>query len=64
MKPQSAVQHEVNIDGKEFVVTLVKTGKSTWRAWGDAWGRHIVQTGSSESSALTNWKANALAMNG
>lgn len=38
MKSQSPVQHEVNIDGKEYVVTVVQTGKSTWRAWGDSWG--------------------------
>lgn len=28
MKSQSPVQHEVNIDGKEYVVTVVQTGKS------------------------------------
>ncbi|HBX3158906.1 TPA: hypothetical protein MH654_10255 [Klebsiella pneumoniae] len=64
MKPQSTAQHEVNIDGKECVVTIVQTGKSTWRAWGDSWGHHIVEMGSSEQSALSHWKAKALVING
>ena len=63
MKSQSPVQHEVNIDGKEYVVTVVQTGKSTWRAWGDSWGRHIVETGSSEHSALSQWKQKAKVIN-
>ena len=62
MKSQSPVQHEVNIDGKEYVVTVVQTGKSTWRAWGDS-PRHIVETGSSEHSAFS-LESKALVMNG
>ncbi len=63
MKFNSPVPREVNIDGQDCVVTIAQTGKSTWKAWGDCWGRHVVVTGSSENNAYSNWKNNAHAMN-
>ncbi|WP_285110949.1 hypothetical protein [Leclercia adecarboxylata] len=64
MKSQIPVQREASIDGKDCVVTIVQTGKSTWKVWGDSWGRRVDATGSSEANAYSNWKAKALAMNG
>lgn len=64
MKSQTPVQLDASIDGENCVITIAKTGKSTWKAWGNCSGRRVDATGSSESSAYSHWKDNARAMNG
>jgi hypothetical protein len=44
------------IDGEECVVHVVKTGAATWRAYGDFRGKHISQTGRTDSQALATWR--------
>lgn len=64
MKSQAPVQREANIDGEDCIVSIVRSGKATWKAWGGCSGHRVDATGTSESSAYAHWKANAKLMNG
>jgi len=44
------------IDGEDCSVHVVKTGVTTWMAYGDFRGKHISQTGRSDSQALDAWR--------
>lgn len=44
------------IDGEQCSVHVVKTGATTWQAYGDFRGKHISQTGRSDSQALDAWR--------
>lgn len=52
-------EREVTVDGESLLVRVVKTGKVTYRAYAEFRGRHIDQTGSSESSAIEKWRRKA-----
>jgi hypothetical protein len=53
---QEPKKHEVTVDEETYIVWAVKSGKSTWTAYGDFRGRYIRKTGGSESSAISSWK--------
>jgi len=44
------------IDGEECSVHVAKTGATTWMAYGLFRGKHISQTGRSDSQALDAWR--------
>lgn len=44
------------IDGEQCSVNVVKTGATTWKAYGDFRGIHISQTARSDSQALDAWR--------
>lgn len=46
----------VIIDGEACTVTLVKTGSTTWQAYGNVKGKSVPATGRSESHALETWR--------
>jgi hypothetical protein len=48
--------YEITVDGELCNVWVVKTGKGTWKAYGKFRDRHIEQSNSSESSAVSSWK--------
>jgi hypothetical protein len=52
-------QRQVTIDETDCSVHVVKTGSSTWRAYGDFRGKHIQVTGRSESDAFDKWRSRA-----
>lgn len=52
-------EREMTVDGVSVLVRVVKTGKVTYRAYAKFRGKHVDQTGSSESSALDRWRRKA-----
>jgi len=55
---------EILIDGHSCSVTCAKTGKTTWKAWGDSNGKHVTATSnSSYSNAFDVWERTALSLN-
>lgn len=56
-------QHQIEVDGETCIVTCNKTGKTVWTAIGECNDRPIQERGSSQRSALENWKSRARMMN-
>jgi len=55
--PQRQVTESV--DGIACNVWVVKTGSTTWRAYGEFQGRHIGVMGRSDTQALDTWRRSA-----
>lgn len=53
--PAAAKKHEIVIDNEVCIVHSHKI-KKTWTAYGSYHGKHIAQTGDSESQAISNWR--------
>lgn len=56
MGTTTARQTTETIDGEQCLVHVAKTGASTWRAYGAFRGKHLDQTGRSDSLALAAWR--------
>lgn len=54
--PSAARQTEITVDDTPCKIWSLKTGKSTWRAYGTFRGKHIDVRGKSESEALSQWR--------
>jgi hypothetical protein len=52
-------QTAVRVDGEYVDIWVAKTGRVTWRAWGEFRGRHVEATGSSQSDAAGKWQQKA-----
>jgi hypothetical protein len=48
--------HEIVIDNETCVIHTLKTGKVTWKAYGEFRGKHINEGGRSESGAIMGWR--------
>ena len=55
----TAHEHEYFVDDLLCKVWAVKTGISTWSAYGDFRGRRISVTGRTETEALSSWRDSA-----
>lgn len=56
---RAAKQNEVFVDHESCIVWSAKTGKSTWRAYGNFRDHPIDENGRTESEALSRWKKRA-----
>ena len=55
--------HRVIVDGEVCDVTCNQTSKTVWTAVGDCNGKPVEAKGSSQSSAVANWKGKAMSLN-